>query len=445
VRIRIILLVILVAGMAGSCGTGQAPEPIPQIISLTATFPILTSTPTSSVTVTQTASSTTLPTSTCTSTPDYNNSILGSLGANGQECLPDKTKQGIGVLVYDLDLDTELVSINPDVPFQFASAFKGPVLVYFLERCRKYWDPSVTEWDAYFHDLDSAGNISWYTSEEYMNNLVAFITREENWGGIQEFSANNRVSSGGVLGPADQRYLILEQVYNMVTQSDNQAAGLVFNFIFENCPGDPPSALVDKNCGGPNAITEFNQWFEEFAQIEYQPGELHRGLNNFDLVTVVDGSGNLMDIRMPTFGQADICAVQGAFKDCSDSFAPGKAWTARDLFKFYYSLFHEQDETMRNTAMNILRIDNVGNSRGYLKDMARRMNADALSKNGFSDGAIADAGILEYKGKSYAISTLGYNAAGSMIILFGEYNPSGEPASAQKGLLQEMFEGKYIP
>jgi beta-lactamase class A len=436
-KIKTALLAFMLAAMAASCMQVATPELVQPTAAMPTDHPPATSTSPSTLT--------NVPSPTCTRIPSYNDSFLKALGTDGLQCLPDKTRQGIGIYVYNLDSDQALVSINPDVPFQFASAFKGPVLVYFLKSCKKYWDTTSPEWNGYFKDMNGAKNIEWYTSEEYKNKLVTYLSDVTNWETIESFSATNRASVNGETGLEDQRYLILAQVHNMVTQSDNVAAGLVLNFVYENCLVDQSIDPIEQECGSSNAITEFNQWFDEFSRIEYEDGEQRRGLYNFDVVTNIDENGKSYDIRMPTYGLVDNCAIQNAFKDCSSVFPPQKAWTARDLFKFYYSLFHVEDETVKAAGMGILKIDEPGNSRGYLKNMARKMNAKVMSKNGISGAVLADAGIMEYKGHFYVISTLSYNAVSPMIALYGQYNTSGDPVGDEKGLLQELIESSLLP
>jgi len=436
-KIKTALLAFMLAALPASCMPVATTELALPTVAVPTDLPPATSTSTSAPT--------NIPSPTCTSIPGYNDIFLEALGTDETSCLPDKTRQGIGLYVYSLDSDQELVSINADVPFLFASAFKGPVLVYFLKSCKKYWGTTIPEWNGYFQDMDAANNIDLYSSEEYKDKLVAYLSDVTNWDSIESFSVTNRASVNGEAGLLDQRYFILAQVHNMVTQSNNVAAGLVLNFVYENCLADQSTDPIEQECGSSNAITEFNHWFNEFSHIEYEDGEQRRGLYSFDIVTSIDENGYAYDTRMPTYGLVDNCAVRNAFLDCSSDFPSRKAWTARDLFKFYYSLFHMDDETVKAAAMGILKIDEPGIARGYLKNMARKMNAEVMSKNGVSGFVFADAGIMEYQGHFYVISTLSYNAVRSMVALYGQYNTSGDPVGDEKGLLQELIESSLIP
>jgi hypothetical protein len=436
-KIRMGLLAFMLAVLPAACTPTTSAEPALPANATPTDLPAAASTFTSA--------STNPPTPTCTSVPDYNGILQKALPTNKTSCLPDKTEEGIGLYVYDLDNDQELVSINADVPFLFASAFKGPVLIYFLANCRKYWNTASPEWNSYFQDVKAANDIGWYASEEYRNKLVAYLSQVSDWGTIENFSVSNRASTNGNAGPLDRRYFILAQVYNMVTQSSSYAAGLVLNFVHENCLAGQSIGPIEQQCGGSNAITEFNHWFNEFSQIKYENSEPRRGLYSFDIVTTVDENGNRSDARMPTYGLVDDCVNPDVFLDCASGSSARNAWTARDLFKFYDSLFNLDDETVRSAAMGILEIDAPSISRGYLKNMARVMNAEVMSKNGYSGLVFADAGIMEYRGRFYVISTLSYNAVGSMNALYGQYDGSGNPIGVGKGLLQELIDGSLIP
>jgi hypothetical protein len=435
-KIRATFLALMFMLIPISCVPVKTPEPERATRAVTPDLlpPIATST----------SNPTANPSPTCTLLPDYAGIFREALGTNGMQCLPDKTKQGIGLYVYDLDNEQELAAINADVPFLFASAFKGPLLVYFLKNCKKTWDTTSPEWKSNFLD-GGATNNRWYTSEEYKYKLAVFLSDITNWDSIEDFALTNRAITNGEVGAEDQRYLILAQVRKMVTQSDNSAAGLVLNFVYENCLMDKSTNPIEQECWNPNAISEFNQWFDNFSQIEYKADESRRGLYSFDIVTITDENGNPHDLRMPTYGQVDGCAKQHAFLDCSTDFPPQKAWTARDLFKFYHALFYMNDGEARAVSMEILKIDEPGNARGFLKNLARKMNAETMSKNGISSGVLADAGIMEYQGHFYVISTLSYNAVNSMITLYGAYNADGQPVGEQKGLLEELIEGSLFP
>jgi len=416
------LLILLVSGCS----------PAPQQTALPQAIPVVSPTPV------PTQDSTSTPN--LSSTPDYDSIFLETLGGENESCLPDKTGQCIGVYVYDLDNDQELVSINADIPFQFASAFKGPLLVYFLANCKKYWDTTSPEWNAFFLEKDPANNIDWYMSDEYRQALVEYLADGTNWGVIGRFSAAHQVSVNGEDGPLDGRYFILEQVYKMAAQSNNAAAGSVLEFVYENCPADQTPA-IDPKCGDSNAITEFNWWFNRFSNVEYGNGEPQRGLYSWDIIVDTDNDGNAYETRMATYGQKDNCAKQYALLACSGDLPALNAWTARDLFKFYYSLFHSNDLGVKNAAANIFRVDNAGPSRGYMKNMARKMGAEAASKNGYSGFILADAGIMDVHGHFYVIVTLSYDAVNSMEALYGRYNASGGPVGEAKGLLQDLLEG----
>ena len=171
--------------------------------------------------------------------------------------------------IYDLKEKRELVSINADVPFQFASAFKGPVLVYFLSACRKYWDPSDAGWKEYFRNLETARNIGYYVSPEYEKAVSEFLSDPENWKDIGDFFAEHRYTRNGAGGPIDTRYFVLEKVYGMIAQSSNAATADVLLFVFENCL-DQEQIQVEPRCGSLNAVTSFNTWLNGFAGIAYE-------------------------------------------------------------------------------------------------------------------------------------------------------------------------------
>ncbi len=384
---------------------------------------------------------TAVPTRAAASPPDYSRPFLEALPAAPQSCRPDGTAEDIGVYIYDLTDDRELVSINADVPFQFASAFKGPALVYFLSSCRKYWDPSSAAWDEYFHDLEAARGMDYYTSPEYRQALAEFLSDPAGWKDADGFFADHRAIVNGMGGPIDTRYFILPKVHHMIAQSGNLSAADVLLFVFENCL-QAEGAQVEIECGGPNALTAFNAWFDEFAGLSYESGTPRRGLHRWDTVIEMGPYGR-RETTLTTFGLVDSCASQPAILKCNPSSRATNTYTPRDLFKFYSRLHRLENETLREAAFRLLKSDENGPARGYLKNLARNMRAIALGKNGsayYSTGPIiAEAGIVRYKGKAFAVVTLSFNALESMTILYGSYDSDGE-ALGDPGLIQNLLE-----
>ncbi|GAB4504516.1 MAG: hypothetical protein Fur0043_15100 [Anaerolineales bacterium] len=351
----------------------------------------------------------------------------------------------VGVYIYDLNDRQELVSINADTPFQFASAFKAPVLVYFLSSCKQYWDVNDPAWTAYFSDKEAAGNIEWYTSEPYRQKVVAQLSDVRNWDHIETFFADNPVKENDVVdGPIDKRYFILGQVFSMVTRSSNPAAGNVLRFVYDHCLTPPPA--IAEACGGSNPITAFNAWLTEFATLPDSTADSHRGLYEWDIVLETNRNGKIIETVMPTHGFKDACANQFAVLNCSSEKQSRvvNAMTARDFARFYEALFDLEDDRVRETAFGLLKMDLNSPSRGDLKNLARVMGAEAASKNGhafYSYGPIiADAGIVQYHGNSFIVVTLSFNAQNTMYTLYGEYNPAGELISPP-GLIQVLLEG----
>jgi hypothetical protein len=460
-RFYIVLAAISITIISISCQAAAKQQPTlppPEITRQSPSLPATTSSPLPTITPSLThtpippsATPTPVPTPTptppsptITSTTNYNRPFLEAIGVNASSCLPDQTQNDIGIYIYDLDNDQELVSINPDVPFQFASTFKGPLLVYFLSRCDKVWNTQSPDWEPYFQDISSVNGIDWYVSEPYKQNLIEHISTAENWNNVGSFLAENRASIGELEGPIDQRYLILDDVYSMVAKSNNTAAGQVLAFVYDECLGDQ-TKQAEEQCGGSNAITEFNTWFNEFTGIEYTENELRRGMFDWNVILWEDDEGNSHEEKMVTAGLKDICALRHTSLDCSIEHTAVNVFTPRDLFQFYYSLFHLDNEQVKNAALSILKADEPGMSRGFLKNMARKMNAVAMSKNGYAaethGSVITDAGILNYQEHSYVVVTLSYNALESMKILFGYYNLAGDPTGNVTGLIQELLEG----
>jgi hypothetical protein len=148
---------------------------------------------------------------------------------------------------------------------------------------------------------------------------------------------------------------------------------------------------------------------------------------------------------MPTYGLEDACVTQTARLNCSAS-SGASVWTARDFFKFYDALYRLKDERARNIGLGLLSVDNPGPARGNLKNLARRMGAVSLSKNGhahFIHGSInTDAGIFYYENTAFMIAVLGYDAQVSLSLLYGEYAPEGEPLT--EGSLLRDFLVEYV-
>ncbi|RJP46286.1 MAG: hypothetical protein C4583_19105 [Anaerolineaceae bacterium] len=373
--------------------------------------------------------------------PDYTRKFLETLPASPNSCHPDHTADDIGVYIYDLKAERELVSINADVPFQFASAFKAPVLVYFLSSCHQYWDASSPEWKEYFQDAEAAKNVEQFTSPEYERKVAEFISDPKNWKDVGKFFAEHRQIVNGAGGEIDTRYFILEKVYGMIAQSQNIATAEVLLFIQENCPKQA-QIQVESQCGDANAITNFNAWFNDFSGITYENGTPHRGLFRWDTVIQNTANGS-EEITLPTFGLKDLCVTQTAILNCDPAFIASNTLTARDFFRFYYSLYIMSDVRLRSTAFNLLAVDEPGPARGYLKNLTRSLPALSFSKNGhafFINGSInTDAGIVRYKGKDYIVVTLSFNALSPMTMLYGSYDSDGNPVG-DPGLIQMLLE-----
>ena len=373
--------------------------------------------------------------------PDYESQFKLGLGTSSDSCMPDQTKDDIGVYIYDLNSDQELVSINADVPFQFASAFKAPVLAYFLSSCQKYWDPTSTEWNEYFLDSDSARNIDWYTSDAYRELAADQISNVHNWDNIETFFVDNTFKGNGGDGIIDKRYFVLNQVYKMVTVSSNAATADVLRFVYDNCL-DESQVAIEESCGAPNALTAYNLWFDDFTQTTYQNGEKRRGLYRWDVILEKNLLGKYVETPLSTYGLVDKCVTGAARLNCSSNSKAVNVLTARDFFKFYYALFHNENERLKETALDILKIDLEGSARGNLKNLGRKIQADTMSKNGYAffkhDSIITDAGIIEYQGSELIVVTLSYNAQTSMNTLYGEYDVDGTAISSA-GLIEELL------
>lgn len=437
-KARFVFFACLISVLAASCGSATQ-TPVPQ-----------TPSPTSTSTCTPTAEPTATPTDAATSTPtpvpvDYSRELLSALPAADDSCLPDKTEDDLGIYVYDLSQSRELVSINADVPFQFASAFKGPVLVYFLSQCKQYWDTTSPEWDAYFTDLEAARNIPYYASPEYKALLASHFADPANWANVEAFFDAQRFVQNGAESAIDKRYFALSKVYAMAARSNNYATSEVLQFVFERCQPVNPKTSVNDSCYSPNAVSQFNAWFEQFAGIEYQAGEARRGLFKWDTVLEKDPRGVSYEAVMVTYGQKDQCVTQTARLNCSAT--PGSnVWSAQDLFKFYNALYRLEDASVRRAALAMLAIDEAGPARGNLKNLARKMGAISMSKNGhahFILGSInADAGIFYYQNRPFVVVVLGYDAQPSLSLLYGDYDPNGAPLT-DISLIRDMLD-KYL-
>ncbi|MCC7117820.1 MAG: hypothetical protein IT310_04785 [Anaerolineales bacterium] len=414
----------------------------------------LPNTPTLPPTLTHTPTASPAPTLTSTPTPtltpypislEYNQKLLSALPSSGDSCLPDQMDDDVGIYVYDLSQGRELVSINADTPFQFASAFKGPAFAYFLSQCRQYWDPTAPEWDAYFHDQAAARDIPYYVSPEYRAIVAPYLKNAQNWENIEAFFDANRVVNNGAAGVVDKRYFILSKAYSMTTRSNNPATGEILQFVYDHCAA-PELAQPAPACYEDNAISRFNAWFNEFAGITYHENEARRGLYKWDTVIEKDKNGAPYEADMVTKGQEDRCVTQTARLNCSNT-TGSNVWTARDFFKFYSALYDWEDARAREMALSMLAIDNDGPARGLLKNLARNMGAVSMSKNGhahFILGSInTEAGILDYQNTPFIVVVMGYDAQPSLSLLYGDYDSKGEPAtdvSLLRDLLNQYLE-----
>jgi hypothetical protein len=427
------VLLILFFLMTSTQSCAPTPEPIPP------PTPCPTSAPTAS---TPNPTAAPIPRAILTprvSLPNHTDAFLSSLLISDGSCHPQKTAEDIGVYIYDLTNDRELVSINADVPFQFASAFKAPAMTYFLSSCRHIWDPSDAAWQEHFQNLETAENIEYYVSPEYQQLVAEFLKDPHNWKNVGDFFSENRYSRNGAGGDIDQRYFVLEKVYSMIAQSANLAAADILQFTFENCV-DASQLKIEEPCGEANAINSFNAWFNEFSQIQYPSNNTPlRGLYEYSSV-IVNGE----EIILPTHGQRDLCAVQTATLKCDPFSIAYNVYTPRDLYQFYDALYRLDDERLRETALSLLQTDEPGPARGNLKNLARTIHAVSFSKNGhafYNNGSInTDAGIVRYKGREYIIVTLSFNALDSMIRLYGSFDNKGELVS-DPGLIQNLLEG----
>ena len=442
-NIRILLLSFLLISCMARPADTPVPTLLPTEIVLSATppqaTPVFTQAPIQSATQT--------PTQVQCEPPDvreYSGQILDEIGTDEESCLPDKSKDDIGVYIFDLTHDQELLSINADTPFQFASAFKGPVLVYFLSTCRQYWDLDSPDWDTYFRDLKIARDPR-YATDEYRALISGYISDVNNWKDIEAYFMANRVGEDGAEDVIDKRYFILHKVYSMIARSNNAAAGDVLQFIFDHCLEQDQTALQQQEeCSGPNAITAFNSWFYEFTGLKQESGELHNGLYEWDVILSRDSEGHLVETVMPTNGLKDSC-TNAATLNCTKGSVAANVFTARELFRFYTTLYWLDGEKVRQIAFDLLRIDEPGPARGNLKNLARNVGAEALSKNGYAfyiyDSIITDAGILRYKGNDYIVVTLSFNARETIATLYGAYDPNGVLIGSP-GLIQTLLDNE---
>ena len=440
---KVVLIPGLCLALAYLLFSLSACEPSPSTAPTPAPVPTKTPTP---VPPTQRAIPT--PSLTPSSPPlTYNQAFLEALGTDEESCLPDKTSGFVGVYIYDLDEDRELVSINADTPFQFASAFKGPVLTYFLESCQQIWDPNDPAWETHALETAPGHESNWYQSKEYRQKLADQIYNAGGWGEIETFSFENRPIADAEAGPLDKRYFILHQVYNMVTESNNISAGDVLNYVFDHCLEKEENN--EAACGGPNALTRFNAWFNRFAEIETRMNEPQRGLYNWDTLLMQTEEGKLQELEMPTAGQKDSCVTARASLSCVSDQIAVNAYTPRDLFRFYYALYHLPENRIRKTSMDILGVHPSGISRGYLKNMAATLGVRSMSKNGRAaysgKSIVTDAGILSHGEKSYVIVTLTYNTVEAMEKLYGYYLENGTLVHEENSLIQSLLEGKLRP
>lgn len=159
----------------------------------------------------------------------------------------------------------------------------------------------------------------------------------------------------------------------MVARSSNPAAGNILRFVYDNCLPQPP--VIPETCGGSNPITAFNAWLTEFAALPDATADSHRGLYEWDIILETNRNGKIVETVMPTHGFKDTCANQFAVLNCSSEKQSQvvNALTARDFFRFYEALFDLKDERVRETALDLLKIDLNSPSRGYLKNLARVM------------------------------------------------------------------------
>ena len=423
--------VLAILLLTSSCQPAGTPLPVATPCPTPAASPYPTAVPT------QTASPTPRP----SPLPDYTRRFLEFLPSNPDSCHPDQTADDIGVYIYDLKANRELVSINADEPFQFASAFKAPVLVYFLSSCRQYWDASSPEWEEYFQNAEAAKHVDQFTSPEYEREVAEFVSNPENWKDVGKFFAEHRQTVNGAGGEIDTRYFVLDKVYAMIAQSQNLATAEVLLFIQENCPRQE-QIQIEPACGDPNAITNFNAWFNDFSGITYEKGTPRRGLFRWDTVIQNTASGS-EEITLPTFGLKDFCASQTTILKCDPAYIASNVLTARDFFKFYRSLYTSSDARLRTTAFDLLAVDEPGPARGYLKNMTRTMRAISFSKNGhayFINGSInTDAGIVRHKGNDFIVVTLSFNALSPLTILYGSYDTTGNLVT-EPGLIQRLLE-----
>lgn len=370
--------------------------------------------------------------------PDYSAEFLDALPRNETSCLPDKTEEDIGIYIYDLDRDLVLVSINEQVPFQFASAFKAPVLVYFLQSCPQYWDVTSPEWETYFADPTFARDEPYYTSDAYKAIIAPQLASVSNWADLPNFFVANRIyDETGEAGPIDQRYFVLPQVYSMITQSNNVAAAQVLEFVYANCG----ASHCEGDCG-QSPLHAFNDWFDDFAGIDYAAGEERRGLYSWENVMYVDEEGEDVTEELPTFGIKDKRMQARTLLECNQDFTAYNVWRAEDLFKFYEALYQLEDSSTRQTAFAVLGAPHQGTANGFLKKLANALDATAISKNGAAvldhSPVIGDAGIVQLQGRSFVVVTLSFKAVNAITTLYGAYDGSGQLIGNQ-GLIGNLL------
>lgn len=371
-------------------------------------------------------------------TSDFSDRFLDGLPRDETSCLPDKTREDVGVYIYDLDRDQVLVAVNEQIPFQFASAFKAPVLVYFLESCPQYWDVTSPEWENYFANPSFARDEPFYTSDAYKAMVAPQLASVSNWADLPNFFVENRIHDEvGEAGPIDQRYFVLPQVYSMITQSNNIAAARVLAFVYNECG----ASACEGDCG-ESPLHAFNDWFDNFAGIEYAAGEERRGLYSWETVIYMNEEGEYVTEELPTYGIKDRRIGARTLLECNENFTAYNVWTPEDLFHFYERLYQLEPSPIQATAFALLGAPHEGAANGFLKKLAGALGAESISKNGAAildhSPVIGDAGIIRLRGRSFIVVTLSFKAVDSITALYGAYDGSGHLVGEQ-GLIGNLL------
>ncbi|MBU0758703.1 MAG: class A beta-lactamase-related serine hydrolase [Nanoarchaeota archaeon] len=328
-----------------------------------------------------------------------NNEIVAKIGVNDkcENGLAENLRYEIGIFIYDLTKNEILVAIQPDKPLGFASAIKGPILIYYLDTMNyldssdigkqpeDIWSLPVTEWD---HEQGS----------------------------------------------------IETSVYKMIRLSDNLATSRVLGYVNQFNPqvteyiySGTKQSLPEQQL---NSIELFNEWSTNIIGTS-----TNAGLYKWEPWGYED---------YPTKGELDestnYCYYNDYYLNCiifPKEYCIKNLLSPRDMAKYYFWMYSKDPgDPVRIKAYDLLSLGYEYNEYGSnLHFLAKEFGGRYISKEGGDSGIEVEAGIIEIPDDNPAESTESSESKHAFIIITMATYPHDLDPSPTAHKLRELYWG----